>query len=355
MRHSSWSHHQQLREEWAGFRLRTVRWRAVPQRSIPGNQSQRWWEPDAVPGGRAVYNGLQTSWKEDVRSPLPAIHYLNLQVSYAYSRYVSMAQDSDFINSAWDAADPTKYMGPNGLDRTHQFSFGGTMELPEHFRINMIGHFYSPLPQTLTLATTGSPGGIFVTDVLGDGTGDGNGTNGSNGGFGGILPGTNLGSFGRGVTAGNINRVINNYNTNFAGNPTPAGQALITAGLMTQAELFDLHGVMPEVSSAPLNEAGDGWLRDTDLSLNWTYKIKESVELQPGVGIYNLFNFGELRCSQEHSQRRARPECRRGGSWNAGSSGNRQRNARTTTHEPSGRAQAPACSASVLRAWLSSR
>lgn len=223
-----------------------------------------------------------------------AIHYLNLQVSYAYSRYVSMAQDSDFINSAWDAADPTKYMGPNGLDRTHQFSFGGTMELPEHFRINMIGHFYSPLPQTLTLATTASPGCIFVTDVLGDGTGDGNGTNGSNGGFGGILPGTNLGSFGRGVTAGNINRVINNYNTTFAGNPTPAGQALITAGLMTQGELFDLHGVMPQVSSAPLNEAGDGWLRDTDLSLNWTYKIKESVELQPGVGIYNLFNFANF-------------------------------------------------------------
>jgi hypothetical protein len=243
------------------------------------------------PVGRAVYNGLQTSWKEDVHSPLPGIPYLNLQVSYAYSRYVSMAQDSDFINSAWDAADPTKYMGPNGLDRTHQFSFGGTMELPEHFRINMIGHFYSPLPQTLTLPTTGEPGGIFVTDVLGDGTGDGNATNGSNGGFGSILPGTNLGSFGRGVTAGNINRVINNYNTNFAGNPTPAGQALITAGLMTRAELVSLGGVMPLVSPAPLNEAGDGWLRDCDLSLNWTYRIKESVELQPGVGIYNLFNF----------------------------------------------------------------
>jgi hypothetical protein len=262
-----------------------------PNAAFPGINPNVGGNQMLFPVGRAVYNGLQTSWKEDVHSPLPAIHYLNLQVSYAYSRYVSMAQDSDFINSAWDAADPTKYMGPNGLDRTHQISFGGTMELPEHFRINMIGHFYSPLPQTLTLATTGEAGGIFVTDVLGDGTGDGNGSNGSNGGFGSILPGTNLGSFGRGVTAGNINRFINNYNANFAGNPTPAGQALITAGLMTEADLVGLGGVMPRVSDAPPDEAGDSWLRDCDLSLNWTYKIKESVELQPGVGIYNLFNF----------------------------------------------------------------
>jgi hypothetical protein len=252
--------------------------------SLGGNQM-------LFPLGRAVYNGLQVSWKEDVHNPFPGIPYLNLQISYALSRYVSMAQDSDFINSAWDAADPTKYMGPNGLDRTNQISFGGTMELPAHFRVNMIGHFYSPLPQTLTLAPTGTPGGIFVTDILGDGTGDGNATNGSNGGFGGILPGTTLGSFGRGVNASNINQVIANYNSNYAGKPTPAGEALITAGLMTEADLVGLGGVMPLVGSAPANEASDGWLRDCDLSLNWTYKVKERVELQPGIGIYNLFNF----------------------------------------------------------------
>jgi hypothetical protein len=63
------------------------------------------------PIGRAVYNGLQMSWRQDVKSPVPGIHYLNLQVSYALSRYVAMAQDSDFINSAWDYADPTKVHG----------------------------------------------------------------------------------------------------------------------------------------------------------------------------------------------------------------------------------------------------
>lgn len=262
-----------------------------PTAAFPGINPNVGGNQMLFPIGRAVYDGLQASWKQDVHNPVKGIPYLNLQVSYALSKYVSMAQDSDFINSAWDAADPTKYMGPNGLDRKNQISFGGTMELPEHFRVNMIGHFYSPLPQTLTLAPTGAPGGIFVTDILGDGTGDGNPANGSNGGFGGILPGTTLGSFGRGVNPSNINQVIANYNENYAGKPTPAGQALINAGLFTEGELVSLGGVMPLVSPAPANEAGDTWLRDFDLSLNWTYKVKERVELQPGVGFFNLMNF----------------------------------------------------------------
>jgi Carboxypeptidase regulatory-like domain len=246
------------------------------------------------PYGRSLYNGLQLSLKQDVRSPFKGVKYLNLQASYALSRYDATAQDSDFINSAWDASDPTKFMGPNGLDRTNQISFGGTAELPGGFRASLIGHFYSPLPQNLTLATTGAPGGIFVTDVLGDGTGDGNPTNGSNGGFGSILPGTNLGSFGRGVTPGNINQVIGNYNTNYAGKPTPQGQDLINAGLFTLPQLTSLGGVMPQVSSAPINEAGDGWLRDFDLSFGWVYKIKDRIQLQPGVSFFNLMNFSNF-------------------------------------------------------------
>ena len=71
------------------------------------------------------------------------------------------------------------------------------MDLPLHFRLGVIGHFYSPLPVTLTLNPTGNPGGIFVTDVTGDGTGDGSFA--SNGCLGDVLPGTNIGSFGHGV------------------------------------------------------------------------------------------------------------------------------------------------------------
>jgi Carboxypeptidase regulatory-like domain len=243
------------------------------------------------PIGRSVYNGLQLSLKQDVRNPFAGVRYLNMQVSYALSRYISQTQDGDFINSAWSYSHPARFIGPNGLDRTHQLSFGGTMEFPKSFRLNLIGHFYSPLSQNLTIATTGAPGGIFVTDAYGDGTGDGNLANGSNGALGSVLPGTNVGSFGRDVSPGDINKVINSYNANFAGKPTPAGQALINAGLFTQTQLVQLGAVMPQINPAPPGQVGNGWLHAMDMSLNWVYRFKERVQFQPGVSFFNLFNF----------------------------------------------------------------
>lgn len=135
--------------------------------------------------------------RQAIHNPVKGIPYFNLQLSYQLSRYNSQAADGDFINSAWDYANPGKYFGPNGLDRTHQFSFGGIVDRPVHLRAGAIGHFYSALPTTLTLAPTGLPGGMFVTGVNGDGSGDGYAPNGSNGTLGSVLPGTNLGS-GRG-------------------------------------------------------------------------------------------------------------------------------------------------------------
>ena len=58
------------------------------------------------PIGRSVYNGLQTSLKQDVRNPFKGVRYVNLQVSYALSRYISQAQDGDFVNSAWNYCEP---------------------------------------------------------------------------------------------------------------------------------------------------------------------------------------------------------------------------------------------------------
>ncbi|MBV8051179.1 MAG: carboxypeptidase regulatory-like domain-containing protein [Acidobacteriaceae bacterium] len=264
---------------------------ACPHAAFPGVNPNVGSNQMLFPAGRSVYNGLQTSLRQDIRNPFKGIPYINLQVSYALSRYVAQAQDSDFINNAFDNANPSKYTGPNGLDRTHQISFGGTMQLPGNFAASVIGHFYSGLPVTLTLGTTGLAGGIFQTAVNGDGEGDGALASGSQGSLGGVLPGTNLGSFGRGVNSGNLNTVIDRYNTNYAGQPTPAGQVLISQGLFTLGQLQRLGGVMPALSPAPANEAFDGWLRDMDFSLNWTYKIKERVQLQPGVSFFNIMNF----------------------------------------------------------------
>lgn len=169
------------------------------------------------------------------------------------------------------------------------------MESPAHFRASVIGHFYGVLPSTLTVAPTGAPGGgIFVTAVNGDGAGEGYAPNRTNGTLGGILPGTNLGSYGRGVNSGNINTAITKYNQTFANNPTAVGQVLISNNLFTLGQLQTLGGVTPKVNPAPINESNNDWLRDLDLSLNWTYKVQERVELQPGVSFFNVMNFANL-------------------------------------------------------------
>jgi hypothetical protein len=263
-----------------------------PTAAFPGINANVGANQMLFPIGRAEYNGLQLSLRQNVQNPFKHVRNMNLQVAYSFSKYVAPATDNDFINIATDFNDPLHYVGPNGLDRRHQFSFGGWMDLPYAFSIGVIGHFYSPLPQTLTLNPTGAPGGIFQTDLTGDGTGDG--SFGSNGGFGDVLPGTNIGAFGRSVNAGNINNVIQNYNQNFANQATPAGQVLIANGLFTLGQLQQLGGVQQPIPLAPANEADMAWLKAFDFSLNWKYKIKERVEVQPGVSFFNLMNFANF-------------------------------------------------------------
>jgi hypothetical protein len=263
-----------------------------PTAAFPGINPNLGANQMLFPSGRAVYDALQMSLKQNVAHPFKRISNLDLQISYSYSKYVAPAVDNDFINIATDFNDPLHYIGPNGLDRRHQFSIGGTMDLPYSFRLGLIGHFYSPLPVTLTLAPTGNPGGIFVTDLTGDGTGDGSFA--ANGGTGDVLPGTNIGSFGRGVKADNLNSVITAYNQTSAGQPTPAGQTLISDGLFTLGQLQALGGVQQLVPLAPANEANMDWLRAFDLSLGWIYKIKERVEIHPGVSFFNVLNFANF-------------------------------------------------------------
>lgn len=99
---------------------------------------------------------------------------------------------------------------------------------------------------------------------------------------------------GRGINGSSINKAISNYNSNFAGQPTPAGQALITAGLFNLAQLQALGGVQQAIPLAPTNEANMGWLKDFDTSFSWVYKIKERYELEPKVTFFNVFNIANF-------------------------------------------------------------
>ena len=256
--------------------------------AFPGVNSALGANQMLFPIGRSVYNGLQTSLRQNMHNPLPGIKALDLQVSYSYSRYVSTARDSDFINFAADNRDPTGFMGPNALDRTHQLSFGGTMDLPANFRFTMIGHVYSPLALNLTLPG----GGIFVSDLTGDGTGDGGAA--SNAGLGDLFPGTKFGAFGRDVSVGKLRSMIANYNNNDVGQPTPAGQVLIDNNLFTLSQLQQLGGVQQPLNPVPQGAVGQAWLRAFDLGLSWGYKFKDRVEVRPGVMVFNAFNLANF-------------------------------------------------------------
>jgi hypothetical protein len=255
------------------------------------------------PIGRSVYNGLQMSLRQDVHDPFRGAKSLNLQVSYAFSRYVSTARDNDFINFSQDNNNPGRYIGPNGLDRTHQLSFGGYMNTIKGFQVTFAAHFTSPLPSNVTLPVSGAPGGIFQTDITGDGTGDG--SFGSNGGAGDLLPGTNVGGFGRSFGVSGLNQKITNFNNAFVGQPTPAGQVLISKNLFSLTQLQELGGVIGgstptssgpfgPVQLAPPGAVGQAWLKTFDFGVNWGYKIKERVELRPGITFFNVFNFANF-------------------------------------------------------------
>jgi hypothetical protein len=242
------------------------------------------------PTGRSVYNALQIRFKQYVDKPFPGLRQLSLQASYALSRFVNpgakggpLDSDQELGLLALDNRTPARFTGPSTLDRTHQLSFGGVAALPASFRVSFIGHFYTALPTTLTVPSTNlGAGEIFRTDFTGDGT------------VNDLLPGTRAGSFGRDIKVGNLNSAITNYNNTVAGQPTPAGQALIGAHLFTETQLVALGAVAPKVLVAPPGEVGLGGLRSFDFSLKWAHKFHDRFTIEPSVSVFNLFNFANF-------------------------------------------------------------
>ncbi len=230
---------------------------------------------------------------ENVKDPFRGARALNFQIAYALSRFsntgggviadgtvTAASGEQDFIVPALDNANVNRYFGPSTLDRTHQLSFGGFMDVRGGFQLGLIAHFDSPLSTTLTVPNTATGAGeIFRTDF----TGAGNTQD--------PIPGTKVGNFDRGINASNINTVISHYNNTVAGQPTPAGQVLIANGLMTATDLAALGGVAPTVVLAPPGQVDYSWLKTFDATLAWSYNIKERVTIKPSIGAYNLFNF----------------------------------------------------------------
>jgi hypothetical protein len=242
------------------------------------------------PIGRSAYNALQMKLTSQKSNPMRGMTNVNFVVSYAFSRLTAMARDGDFINNGFSFRD-TNLRGPNGLDRRHQLSAGAMMDFKYGASMSFITHWYSPLPSSLFLPSpaNGMQGAIFTSDLDGDGSLAGN----TSGQSGDLLTGTKIGSFGRDVGVSGLANLINQWNSSSAGKLTPAGQALVDAGLFTPAQLLSLGAVTPTIAAPPAGEQGLANMFTFDLKLGWKIKPVHSwdrLTFEPQVSIYNLFN-----------------------------------------------------------------
>ncbi len=246
-----------------------------------------------LPIGRSVYNALQSEYKYQVRNPIRGITGMNLQIAYTLSRFRGNGgNDQNFSAVASDARNPTAFYGPTSLDRTHQFKFGTTFDVAHRGpRVSLIASFLSSVPSSLALNTSSQTqaAGIFQTDLTGDGT-LGDLINSAGTGIG--KPGT----YGREISRNNLNTVISQFNANYVGKLTPAGQALVSAGLFNVGELTSLGATINAGTplSTVANPAANPWYRDVDSVLSWPIKIRERFSLLPSVSFFNVFNFSNF-------------------------------------------------------------
>ena len=244
------------------------------------------------PVGRSGYDALQIVFRQQKRNPLPGITNSNFQISYNLSKVVTSAGgDSDqfFVGASsapWNNDSPTATMGRASLDRTHQLSFGGAINLKYGPQIGMIGHFTSAAPTSMILDATNPSGDVFQSDLNGDGT------------TGDLLPFTEPGDYMHRYKGQTLNNAITRFNSEYAGKLTPAGQALVSAGLMTSSQLAQLQGVVQPIAAAPSN-GGINNSTFRSLDMNFSYPIRfpwlgESFSLEPAVAMYNVFNFSNF-------------------------------------------------------------
>lgn len=235
--------------------------------------------------GRSNYNALQLRVRQTVQSPMPGVKSLSWLANYNLSRFNAMSSDQDasLVNVA-DNAQPNKYYGPTDLDRTHMISVSGTLTLPIGLELTVLSRINSRLPVTLTQPLACSCAAeIFLTDTTGDGSG------------GDVLPGTNLGAFGRSVHPGDLNKVISQFNQSTAAKLTPAGNALVGAGLVTPNQMQALGAIVPRIPLAPAGQVGLDYFLADDFRLAWPLPVGrrfgfDTLQLLPTVDVFNLVN-----------------------------------------------------------------
>ncbi len=184
-----------------------------------------------LPTGQSGYDALQIVFKQVKR--IPHLVWITptsrspttcpeLSGMCRRSGNTGNSGDNFFNSPPYDYDNPSGYIGRLGLDHKHELSFGGSLLFKYGPQLGLVGHFFSALPTTLNLDNTaGATAQIFQTDVTGDGT------------VADLVPGTRPGAYMHDYKANTLQSLITNYNSRYANTLTPAGQALVNAGLFT--------------------------------------------------------------------------------------------------------------------------
>ncbi|HMB28705.1 MAG TPA: TonB-dependent receptor [Blastocatellia bacterium] len=198
--------------------------------------------------GREDYKGLLLKLERRFTSRY------QFTASYAYSRTRGFNYDLDLTN-------PFAFSGFGSSDRPHIFSFSGVADLPLGFRAGMIVSLESGAPMTVRI-----PG---VTALNSDLNGDGTSND--------LLPGTGFNTVNRDISASDLRRLVDQYNSQFAGKPAPRGTAQKPAFFPTLA--------LP--SNFDLSDS----FQSTEVRLSKEFNIvAERLKLELTGELFNVFN-----------------------------------------------------------------
>jgi hypothetical protein len=243
-----------------------------------------------LPVGKSAYDALQVVVQQQKAHPLPGIVSSNGQISYNLSRVIanSSGGSNQFFagSGAYNNDRVNEYMGRNGQDHLNMISLAGSATFKYGPTVGVVGHYFTAPPSTLTLGDVTGGGQIFKTDVDGDGT------------TGDLVPGTGPGAYMHEIKGGGLASLISGYNASQAGKLTPAGQALVAAGLVTASELATMGGVKQKLAPAPSNPLQNSNTRTLDLSLRYSFtylkRFREGLVITPSVTMYNVVNMGNF-------------------------------------------------------------
>ncbi|MGH9674917.1 MAG: hypothetical protein ACRD44_17225, partial [Bryobacteraceae bacterium] len=219
-----------------------------------------------MPGILSRYSALQIKLDRGFGSGL------QFTGSYALARYTSFTSISSFDNLH-------EGHGIAGGHRRHRFTASGIWELPRYKGDQRLARAVLNDWQLSTLMemASGSPTSVTLGafDVEGDGT------------FVFRLPGTGPNTFGWNQNAGDIRRLVDDYNARF---PAAANQAVSQIGRQNRDAIGSAYPyvVMPETF-----QPSDSFLTH-DLRVTRTIRMTEKVRLLLIAEGFNIFNIANL-------------------------------------------------------------